>query len=276
MPLTTRANGLEFSYIEEGSGPLVLLLHGFPDTPQTWDRTRPVLAAAGFRAVSPFLRGYAPTEVPKDGDYRVETLARDAGELIAALGEKGAIVVGHDWGAAAAYGAANLFPERVRFLVTVAIPHAASVRPSLRLLWAGRHFLALRRRGAAARVRADDFAYVDTLVQRWSPAWRVPPDETRAVKAVFAVPGSLEAAIGYYRAVGLTPPASQLEKIRMPALAFAGSTDGVFNTAAFERARPHYLAAYDVVTLPGGHFLHREHPEEFNAALVKRLAAVRG
>ncbi len=167
---TIRANGLNFAYLEEGSGPLVLLLHGFPDTAHTWDQTRPALAAAGFRAVSPFTRGYAPTEVPASGDYRIDTLASDAAELIEALGETSAIVVGHDWGASAAFGAAIQFPERVRFLVTLAIPHPASLRPSPLLLWKARHFVTLRTPGAVERVRADDFAYVDELVRRWSPA----------------------------------------------------------------------------------------------------------
>src|SRR5437870_836166 len=108
-----RANGLSFEVIEEGQGPLVLLLHGFPDTPQTWDQVRPALAAAGFRAASPFMRGYAPSEIPADGRYDAETLGRDAVALIEALGAESAVVVGHDWGATAAYAAASLAPERV-------------------------------------------------------------------------------------------------------------------------------------------------------------------
>src|ERR1700683_2871540 len=101
------ANGLNFAYLEEGSGPLVLMLHGFPETPHTWDDLRPRIAAKGYRAVSPFMRGYHPTAIP-DRDADQETLARDVLALIVALGEKSAIVVGHDWGATAAYGAATL------------------------------------------------------------------------------------------------------------------------------------------------------------------------
>lgn len=268
---TVRVSGLDFAVIEEGRGPLVLLLHGFPDTAHTWDRTRPALAAAGFRAVSPFLRGYAPSAIPADGDYRIETLARDAVGLIEALGEEQAIVVGHDWGAAAAFGAAILSPERVRFLVTVAIPHPASIRPTPRLLWKARHFLALRAPGAAARLRADDFAAVDRLVRRWSPAWDVPAGETDAVKRAFAQPGCVEAAIGYYRALGPRLPAAQRGPVRAPSVAFAGATDFAVGPADFERARRLYLDRYEVVTLPGGHFLHREHPDAFHAELLARL-----
>ena len=99
------ANGLKFAYLEEGSGPLVLMLHGFPDTAHTWDELRPRVAAQGYRVVAPFMRGYHPSGIPgRDADQ--ETLARDPLALIEALGASDAIIVGHDWGAAAAYGAA--------------------------------------------------------------------------------------------------------------------------------------------------------------------------
>src|ERR1700733_5245221 len=112
------ANGLRFAYLEDGSGPLVLMLHGFPDTAHTWDDLRPRIAAKGYRAVSPFMRGYHPTAIP-DRDADQETLARDALALIEALGADDAVIIGHDWGAAAAYGAAGLGRERVTKLFAV-------------------------------------------------------------------------------------------------------------------------------------------------------------
>src|ERR1700751_4840363 len=99
------ANGLKFAYIEEGSGPLVLLLHGFPDTAHTWDDLRPRLADKGYRAVRTFIRGYHHSAVP-DRDPDQETLALDPLAMIEALGARDAIVIAHDWGAAAGYGAA--------------------------------------------------------------------------------------------------------------------------------------------------------------------------
>jgi pimeloyl-ACP methyl ester carboxylesterase len=268
---TVDADGLRFAYLEEGRGPLVLLVHGFPDTARTWDAVRPALAAAGYRAVSPNTRGYWPTAIPADGDYRIERLSRDLVALIAALGEKEAIVVGHDFGASASYGAANLAPERVRFLVTVAIPHPASLKPSLRLLWGVRHFLTFRFASADARLAADDFRHVDELVRRWSPAWDVPPDETRPVKEAFAHPGVVAAALGYYRAIGLRPPPSQLGRIRVPSAVFSGTDDGVLKPADYERARRFYEAPHTVVHMPGGHFLHREHPQRFLDELLPLL-----
>src|SRR5262245_36918533 len=100
------ANGLQFAYYEVGSGPLILLLHGFPDTAHTWFDVQPQLAASGYRVVAPFMRGYSPTKTPADGSYSALNLGRDVLELIKVLGESQAIVIGHDWGAFAAYAAA--------------------------------------------------------------------------------------------------------------------------------------------------------------------------
>ncbi len=263
MTKTITANGLEFAYLEQGEGPLVLLLHGFPDTAHTWDDVRPALAKAGYRAVSPFMRGYAPTEVPSDGKYDSDTLGRDVLALLDAFTDEPAIVVGHDWGASAAYSAAGLNPDKIRFLVTVAVPHPAGLKPSPRLIWGVRHFFAFKRRNAVAKAERDDFAIIDALVKRWSPAWDVPPDETKPVKEAFRQPGCLDAALGYYRALKFTPPASQRKKITMPSVAFAGEQDGVLKVKDYHKASRMYANDYRVVAMPGGHFLHREHPQRF-------------
>ena len=262
---------MRFAYLEEGEGPLVLLVHGFPDTAHSWDATRPALAAAGFRAVSPWTRGYTPTEIPAAEDFDADTLGADLVALIGALGHDDAIVVGHDWGASAAYSAVGLAPEKIRKLVTVAIPHPAGVLPTPALLWAVRHFFVLSRKRAAARVRAAGMAYLDTLVRRWSPAWDVPADETRHVKESLTPPGALEAALGYYRALSPLLPAAQRKKVTVPAVAFAGADD-IVAPALYDRAASRYTAGYEVVRMPGGHFMHREHPEHFNRELLRVLA----
>ena len=268
---TVRANGLDFAYLSEGTGPLVLLLHGFPDTAHTWDRALPALAAAGYRAIAPFTRGYHPTQIPEDGKYDVETLGLDVIALIKALGEERAIVVGHDWGAAAAYIAAGRAPERVRMLVTLAVPHPNALKPTPVLAWKLRHFLALRKKHAGELLRANNFAYVDELVRRWSPAWKdIPDSETTHVKASLAPPGSAEAACGYYAAATLASRAAFKAQIKVPAVAFAGEHD-LIAPRAYEKARHCFDASYEVVIVPGGHFMHREHPEPFTAELVRTL-----
>jgi pimeloyl-ACP methyl ester carboxylesterase len=266
------ANGVDFAYLSEGSGPLVVLLHGFPDTAQTWDHAMPALAAEGFRAVAPFMRGYAPTAIPADGKYDSDTLGADVLAIIAALGESRAIVVGHDWGASAAYSAATLGPEHIELLVTMAIPYPKSIKPTPAMMWRLRHFLTLRRPGAAAKIRAADYAYIDELWRRWSPSWReIPASETAAVKAAFREPGCLEAACGYYAAIKLPRvPPSHTKNITVPTVSLAGERD-MIPPRLFEKARHCFEASYEVVQVPGGHFMHREHPAEFTAELVRVL-----
>src|ERR1700690_2154021 len=124
---TVFANAVTFSCLEAGpvDGPLALCLHGYPDTAHTWRHLLPELAAGGWRAVAPFTRGYAPTSLPADGVYQTGALIADANALHAAL-EAGsdAVLIGHDWGAVTAYGAAAHQPERWRRVVTLAIPPA--------------------------------------------------------------------------------------------------------------------------------------------------------
>jgi pimeloyl-ACP methyl ester carboxylesterase len=269
---SVEANGIRFAYLSAGQGPLVLLLHGFPDTAHTWDRAIPALAEAGFRVVAPFMRGYHPSSIPADGNYHSDMLGQDALALIDALGEKSAVVVGHDWGASAAYSAAALGPEKVRQLVVMAIPHPRSVKPTPSMIWKLRHFASLRRKAAAAMCERDDFAYIDDLWRRWSPAWKeIPAEETARVKAAFREPGALEAACAYYRFIGVRLPKSHQMPITVPTVAFAGESD-MMVPRMYEKARWCFTGSYEVVQVPGGHFAHREHPDHFIPELVRVIA----
>jgi len=268
-----RANGSDFGYFEEGSGPLALLIHGFPDTAHSWDQVRPAVAAAGYRAVTPFLRGYYPSSLAPDGKYDIQTLAEDVVALIDALGEKDAILIGHDWGAAASYGAAAIAPEKTRKLITLAIPHPAGVPPTPGVLWGARHFFTLKLPGAAKRFRRDGFALVDHLVHRWSPAWTFGPEETKHAKECYAHPGSGEAAVSYYKQLSPLLPPCHKKKITVPTVVFAGTQDGALkDLSLYDKAGSRFTGEYEVVRMPGGHFLHREHPERFIEELLPRLA----
>jgi pimeloyl-ACP methyl ester carboxylesterase len=272
------ANGLEFAYLEAGAGPLVLLLHGFPDTAYSFSAMLPRLAEAGYHAVAPFQRGYYPTAIPDDGDYSVLTLARDALALIAAFGKQTAVIVGHDWGASSGYVAANLEPERVSKLVTIAIPHLRVIRPTPRFFWRASHFLLLQfGRLSEWYVRRKDFAYLEYLCSCWSPNWRPPKHEIDTVKDGFRRPGRLTAALGYYRALfadARTPAKQEIyrRKTAVPTLAFAGGSDGALDVTIYERTREAFTAPYEVVVFAkAGHFLHREQPEDFTRKLLQFL-----
>ena len=204
---TVRANGLEFGLLEAGWGPLALCLHGFPDTAHTWRHLLPALAGAGFHAVAPFTRGYSPTAVPADGAYQLGALIADAVALHGVLGGDGdAVLIGHDWGAEAAYGAAAHAPERWRRLVTLGVPPASldpvlfSDYEQLRRFF----YLFLFRDPlgfADALVASDRMSFLDRLWHDWSPGYDAGEDLAR-VKESLREPANLAAAIGYYRSGG--------------------------------------------------------------------------
>jgi pimeloyl-ACP methyl ester carboxylesterase len=264
------ANGLKFAYLEEGTGPLVLMLHGFPDTAHTWDDLRSRIAAKGYRAVSPYMRGYHPTAIP-DRDADQETLASDALALIDALGASEAVVIGHDWGASAAYGAAALGPDRVKKLFVLAIPHPATLKPTLKKLWGVRHFAVYKLPGAAERFARNDFAALPEICRRWSPSWRPDPQEFDPVRASFSNRASLNAAFGYYRKLSPLPSASLKARITVPTVVFAGLDDPVAEPADYRGAARMFAGDYIVEEVDGGHFMHREHPDAFAERLLAHL-----
>jgi pimeloyl-ACP methyl ester carboxylesterase len=264
------ANGLKFAYLEDGSGPLVLMLHGFPDTAHTWDDLRPRIAAKGYRAVSPFMRGYHPSAIP-DRDADQETLARDPLALIEALCASDAILIGHDWGASAVYGAAALGPDRVKKLFVIGIPHPAALKPSLKKLWAVRHFAAYKLPGASKRFARNDFAALPAIYRRWSPAWNPDPAEFDAVRASFSNSASLNAAFGYYRKLSLVPTASLKARITVPTVVFAGLDDPIVEPSDYRGAARMFENEYIVEEVGGGHFMHRERPEAFAERLLSHL-----
>ena len=194
-----------FAVLEAGSGPLALCLHGFPDTADTWRHLLPALAGAGFHAVAPFMRGYAPTAVPADGAYHLGALVADAVALHEILGgDEDAVLIGHDWGAEAAYGAAAFAPDRWRRLVTLAVPPAALDEVLFNDYDQLKRFFYLfmfrdPAGFAEAVVARDEMAYLDKLWRDWSPGFQ-PGEHLAQVKQCLRQPANLAAALGYYRA----------------------------------------------------------------------------
>ena len=121
---TAEVGGLRIHFVEQGTGPLVVLCHGFPETWFSWRHQIPALAAAGYRVVAPDLRGYGATGGPKAvADYAIKSLAADITGLLDALGERSCVLVGHDFGAVLAWNAALLAPERFSAIVALSVPY---------------------------------------------------------------------------------------------------------------------------------------------------------
>src|SRR5947208_12469839 len=124
------ANGTRFHVAESGDGPLVLLLHGFPEFWWTWRGQLSSLSAAGYRVAAADLRGYGGSDKPPRG-YDLVTAASDAAGLIRSLGEANAVVVGHDWGGLVAWTLASYFPKAVRRLAIVSMAHPLQLRAEM-------------------------------------------------------------------------------------------------------------------------------------------------
>lgn len=265
---TIRANGIDFAYLTQGEGPLVLCLHGFPDTAYSYRALLPRLAQAGYCAVAPFLRGYFPTSLASDGDYSVTALAYDALALIDALGFERAFVIGHDWGAYAAYLAANLAPARIEKLVVGCVPHLhdAPFRwRQLRRSWYVIFFQLPILAEALARRR--NFELIEKLYANWSSHWCPAQEDLEALKISLCKPGVLAAAIGYYRAFA-RQSREQFENLSrvttVPTLFFVGMEDGAVGIDLFTNIEKCFSNLYAFrIFEKAGHFPHREMPEEF-------------
>ena len=279
----TRANGLDFAYLEAGRGPLVLLLHGYPDAAWTWQHQMPALAAAGYRVVAPFLRGYPPTEIPVDGYYDRATLAQDVKGLIEGLNDgQPCDLVAQDWGAALSYGALAAYPELVRRAVLMAIPHPAVAARSMASpvqIHRAFHWWFFQLPALPEQmVPADDFAFIDYLWEQWSPGHAEQAHVAR-VKQTLAQPGAVAATINYYRAalnpVLQDPALGELRArldgpIAVPTLALCGADD--VRAAPMADQAAHFTGPYRFDVVPGcGHFLHRERPDDINQRILAWL-----
>ena len=268
------AGGQTFRFTDTGEGPLVVLLHGFPDVPQSWDSVRDQLNAAGYRTVVPYLRGYHPATFSERG-FKASDLAEDLPLLLDALGESSAVVVGHDWGSAIAYGAATAYPERLDKVVVVGIPHPSTLKPTLSGARDGRHFVYFKLPWAAFTARAFDLKLVDRLYRRWAPHWDGPEREASVVDAVETLRDKrvLRGALAYYKALN---PLDRLfrQKISVPGLIVGGSDDPPVFQNGFAATPKRFTASCDVRILDGaGHWPHREQEAAFVAALLEFLAS---
>ncbi len=281
---------LGFTAYEMGEGPLVLCLHGFPDTPRTWRHLLPAMAQQGWRAVAVTSRGYEPSSQPETGDYGLAALSQDVVGWMDALGEDQAHLVGHDWGASLAYAAAARAPERVKSLTTLAVPHpagfAAALATDLGQVKRSWYVFLFQLAGLSDfLVEANDWAFIEMLWRDWSPGWGFDPTDLAAVKQTLSQPGVKAAALGYYRAAfnEATPGRDEAQRLASlplsaPTLGMAGETDGCISAEVFQASMPPALftGGVEVQTIVGaGHFLQLEQPAAVNAVISAWLGRQR-
>jgi len=277
------ANGARFHVAECGpvDGPLVLLLHGFPEFWWSWRHQLVALGEAGFRAVAPDLRGYGASDKPPRG-YDAYTLSSDVAGMIRALGARDAVVVGQDWGGVLAWTVATLHPRVVRKLVVVSMPHPLRLRRAVatdrRQLSASSYigFFQLPR-APEAKLRRDGGAYVGDLLRRWGgPGFPDAETEARCREAM-QVQGAAHCALEWYRwAVRSRTRPSGLRFLTLlergvgaPTLQLHGALDSCLLPETAQGSGDWVHAPYALTILPDvGHFPAQEAPDLVSAAIL--------
>ena len=280
VPLEHRSlatNGIRLHCVVAGSGPLVVLLHGFPEFWYSWRHQIPALVAAGFRVAAPDLRGYNDSDKPEGIEaYRMTELVEDVAGLVRALGEERAAIVGHDWGGALAYAFAMLHPEMTTRLAVLNCPHPAifgraitegdleQMQKSWYMFFFQLPVLPEALLAANNFKLLKQFAYDNSRRGTFSRR-----DLARYFEA-FAKPGALTGAINWYRAMFRRPQGGRAyPKIAAPTLVIWGTADHFLGAHLLNRMKRHFAGPFKLVRLPGvSHWVQQEAPRRVNALLL--------
>ena len=288
---TVETSAVTFATFDEGQGPVILCLHGFPDSAASWKPLISRWTDAGYRVIAPFMRGYFPSSLARDGNYRMDHLGDDVLRLLDALGIERAHLIGHDWGACAAFLAATTAPQRVDHLVMAAIPPLLAIDHTARALsWRSRA-AQLHRSAymllfqldhlAERRVRHADHRYLAALWRRWSPTWAIPSEALDPVREALQGP-HLTAALSYYRhtlrSLGNRSLWRQCRQpLEVPTLFVCGRQDGCIGIEFFQDLSHACNAEFDRLILDhAGHFMHAEEPDRFASAVLDFFAKIPG
>jgi len=278
---TDTVGSLRMHYVLEGSGPLVVLLHGFPEFWWSWRFQIAPLAAAGYRVVAPDLRGYNETE--RTGPYDLDTLSGDIASLIAHLGESRATIVGHDWGGAITWHLAAMRPDTCERAVVLNAPHpavfGAVLRHSLDQLRRSWYMFFFQLPWLPERWLVKDGARLLRRIYRGNAVDRsnFTDDDVRPFQEAITQPGAATAALGYYRAAfaGLLKNRRNIARyplITRPTLLIWAKDDQALDYQELVPPTRRWVSNLQIEPIEQcGHFVHQERPEEVNARLLSFL-----
>ena len=283
-------NGIELSFVEDGTGPLVVLCHGFPELGYSWRHQIPALTAAGYRVVAPDMRGFGESSAPAAIDaYDVATLCGDMTGLLDALDEDTAIFVGHDWGASLVWQLAVFAPERVRAVAGLSVPFvprapAPPIPIMRRHIGEDFYIVWFQTPGVADEALARDVRRTLTTKRVWTAAWAdedgapsrppewISEDELQVYVDAFERTG-FTGGLNWYRNIDrnweLTEAVAE-RRIEQPALFLTGELDPVRQFMPAEAMRGWVTDMRAELVIDGaGHWVQQERPDEVNAALLE-------
>jgi pimeloyl-ACP methyl ester carboxylesterase len=284
-------DGVELHLAEAGSGPLVVLLHGFPELWYSWRHQLPALADAGYRAIAPDLRGYGRSSAPKEIDaYSLQAVCGDFIALLDRLGEERAVFVGHDWGAVVAWQLALEHPDRVAAVAGLSVPFVPRApAPPISLLRRGLgedfYIVWFQQPGVAEKALERDVRRTLTTSRAWTAAWSQgedrPPlpawlteDDLQVYVDAFERTG-FSGGLNYYRNIDRNweRTAHLAERrIERPALFITGSRDPVQQFMPAEAMDGWVTDLRGVIRVDGaGHWVQQERPGEVGDALLSFL-----
>lgn len=266
-----QVGGVNFVCLTQGQGPLVLLVHGFPDIPQTWGAQMNALADAGYQVVAPYLPGYLPSGVAPNAYFDKASLVNAIAGLIEALSPHQKLhYIGQDWGAIIGYALCAARPELLQTAVLMAVPHPQVVSANLLVpkhIHRSFHWWFFQQtQWPEQALIANDMAFIDYLWQYWCAPGYEDQDHIEQVKNCLRQPGVLNTALAYYRAMFDAshgdPALSALREamqrtITVPTLALCGEDD--MRAELMREQNAYFAGPYMYKEIPhAGHFLHRE------------------
>ncbi|WP_110183080.1 alpha/beta fold hydrolase [Nocardioides solisilvae] len=269
-----RRGSLVFDVVDGGplDGERVVLLHGFPERASSWEAVAALLQAEGLRTLAPDQRGYSPRARPATRwSYRFPELVADVAALVEQVG--GPVhVVGHDWGAAVAWGLADRRPDLVRTLTAVSVPHPRAMLraslhgPQLARSWYVLPFNVPGLLETLTRARPDFF---DVPLRKGG----MRAEDVERVHREILEDGALPGALGWYRGAFLSPP--RVGRIRVPTTYVWSDRDVALSREAAEACGDFVDADYELVVLEGmNHWIPRQAPEALTAAVLARIRSV--